>query len=136
MKNRILAVCERSREIAQGSLFDSVEFADRPFWLPALAANKIICVGPVSEEETLFRTADGRYWFSSVSGCGSEDDSLYCVADGFFFDFGHPTDDANIVDECSEIIRKTDYHSACGALEYAAKREALNKIIKVQQIKL
>ena len=132
-KNRITDICERSREISPGSLFDSVEFAEDPLRFAVPASEKVVCVGSVSDDETLFRTADGRYRFSSVGGCGSKDGRLYCVALGFFYDFGHPTDDVSIVDECSAIIRNTYYHSACGALEYAWKREALNKIIKVQR---
>ena len=131
-KNRIIAVCEHSRVISPGSLFNSVEFAERPLRFQVPASQKVICAGSVSEEEMLFRTGDGRYWFSSIGGCGSENDRLCCVALGFLYDFGHPTDDANVIDECLETIKKTDYHSACGALEYAAKRQALNKIIKAQ----
>ena len=131
-KYRITDICEHSREISPGSLFDSVEFAEKPLRFAVPASEKVVCVGPVSDDETLFRTADGRYRFSSVGGCGSEDGRLYCVALGFFYDFGHQTDDANVIDECSAIIRNSDYHSSCGALEYAARREALNKIIKAQ----
>ena len=135
-KNRITEICEHSREISPGSLCDSVEFADKPLRFQIPASEKVVCVGSVLDDEMMFRTADGRYRFSSVGGCGSEDGRLYCVALGFFYDFGHPTDDANVIDECSAIIRNSDYHSSCGALAYAAKLEALNKIIKVQQKKL
>lgn len=123
-------VCERSGEIEVGDTFISVRFADVA---PScdVSGIAVVCCGKVSDDELLFRSEDGQYYFSVRDGWGEKDGVLYGISRGIFFDFGHPTSDETILAECESALG--EYHSWAGALAYQSKKHTLEKIAEVMR---
>ena len=91
----------------------------------------LICCGSISDDEILFRTADGSYYFSLLDGWGFCDGILYGITLGFEYDFKRPTTPETIIAEC-EADRGT-YNSWAGALSWQARGQTLDKIISVMK---
>ena len=124
-KNRIISICENSDEIKVGDIFDGAEFADESEGIKT----KIVFCGKISEEELLFRSLSGRFYFSISDGWGEKNGILYGIKKGFLFDFGHPTTEENITFECEQSLGT--YHSSVGAMAYQSKKSVLDKIMIV-----
>ena len=78
-----------------------------------LAGKDIICCGDTEgiiaeENEKVFRSTDGRYYFTICDGWGSEDDTLYGLGIQIFHDSGHPTTPESALAECTV---KPEYHT-------------------------
>lgn len=50
----------------------------------------IECCAKISDNEILFRSKDGQYYFSLCDGWGEENGTLYGLKLGIFHDFKHP----------------------------------------------
>ena len=134
LRNRVLFICAVSDELRPGDSFKSVEFIDRSRgFIPE--QNDIICCGNISDEEMLFRSGDGRYYFSVKDGWGAKDDKLYGVEKGFFVDFYHSTTEETVISECKTRIDACGYNSWIGAMAFYAKKDALKKIMSVMKKK-
>ena len=86
-KNRIYSICERSGDILTGDTFQGVRLAENDKFESIPADAVVICCGKIEDDELLFRTVDGRYYFSLRVGWGSEVGVLYGLSQGIFFDF-------------------------------------------------
>lgn len=129
-KNYILFICAESDDIRPGDSFKSVEFIDRSRgFVPE--QNDIICCGNISEEEMLFRSGDGRYYFSVKDGWGTKENKLYGIEKGFYIDFYHSTNEKTVLSECKSRIDGCTYNSWMGAMANYMKKDALNKVISV-----
>ena len=129
-KNHIFSICQKSGDIAQNTVFKSVKIADNGIITEKLASKKIICCGNVSDDEKVFRTEDGRYYFSVCDGWGNDSDMLYGLRTHIFHDFGHPTTFEDALVECD---LKPKYTTWGGAMAYHAKKghlDVLKRIIK------
>ncbi len=128
-KSRVYSICARSGEILTGDTFKGVRLADNDRFdsLPADAV--VICCGKIKDDELLFRTVDGRYYFSLCDGCGSESGVLYGLSRGFLFDFKHPTTNETILSECQSNLGT--YHTWAGAMAYQSRKLTLDSIATV-----
>jgi hypothetical protein len=129
-KNRIFDICKNSGTIKPGELFDRVELIESRN-SSVIEQTKVVCCGSIGDEEMLFRSVDGRYYFSITDGWGREGSNLYGIKEGFFVDFTRPTTQDTIAKECKTRIDSLDYNSCAGALAYNAKKSALLKIVYV-----
>ena len=75
----------------------------------------------------LFRSLDERYYFSLRNGWGVKDSTLYGLEVGLYFDFGHPTTQESLSDECENALGS--YHTWGGALAYYHRKAILDKIL-------
>lgn len=132
-KSRVYAICERSGDVQVGSVFSFVVIA-APNSFRSLPDTAVVCCGRDSSGWPLFRTVDGRYYFSLTGGYGEEDGILYGLDVGLYYDFGHPTDEANILEECAAQVGT--YHSFCGALAYGDRKRKLDRIAAVMREKV
>lgn len=129
--NRIYAICQSSGDIRPGADFHGVSVA-KSGSTDALPANaQIVCCGKVSDSELLFRTEDGRYYFSIRDGWGEENGRLYGLRHGIFYDFQHPTAAETILAECAANIGT--YHSWGGAMAYQGRKRTLDVIRSVMK---
>lgn len=129
LKNeRILEICKKSGDIKPGAVFPSVEIAESVSGLELVKNQTVICCGKVNDNEILFKTKDGRYYFSLLNGWGEQDGVLYGLCGGIFYNFRRPMTERSVIEE---IDRLGDYHSWGGALRYMAQKIALEKIISV-----
>ena len=127
---QIYAVCESSKEIKPGDVFKDVKFIDQnEEILPGQC--RIICCGEISKDEMLFRSSDGRFYFSIKDGWGAESDILYGITKGLYFDFQHPTTDQTILSECESHLGT--YKSWAGAMAFQARKHTLEKISEVMK---
>jgi len=129
-KNKALTICRKSRKITPGDSFRCVIVEEDSLY-PLPKDTAVICCGAISREEMLFRTEDGRYYFSLVDGWGSEGDTLYGLDVDLFFDFKHPTDAAVIREECNAALGT--YSTWCGAMAYHHRKDMFEKILKVME---
>ena len=129
-RKRIYEICESSGEIKPGDTFKDCIVADELYYSP-LTNEDVICCGAVSDDEILFRTADGSYYFSLLDGWGSCDGILYGLSFGLEHDFKRPTTPETIIAEC-EADRGT-YNSWAGAMSWQARGQTLDKIISVMK---
>ena len=129
-KSHTYAVCGRSGDIEVGDTFIDVRFADAG---PSrdVSGIAVVCCGKVSDDEMLFRSEDGRYYFSVSDGWGEEDGVLYGISRGLFFDFGHPTSEETILAECESALG--EYHSWAGAMAHQSKKWTLEMIVGVMR---
>lgn len=135
-KTRIYAVCESSGDILPGETFRGIHLAERDDRLPsALIRAKLICCGNISDDELLFRSEDGRYYFSVCDGWGTKNGALYGLEVGIFHDFQHPTTVETIQAECEATIEtyRNRVHSFNTAMLHYAKRNTLEKIRSVMK---
>ena len=125
-KNQIYTICERSGDIHAGDTFLGVHLADQDDFPSIPEKTSIVCCGKIKDDELLFRTVDGRFYFSLRDGWGCEDGTLYGLSRGLFFDFGHPTTDETILSECESHLGT--YHTWGGAMAYQARKHTLDTI--------
>ena len=128
-KKRIYSICEKSAEINPNEVFKKVIIADGDSIVPDEVS--IVCCGNVNDEEMLFRSSDGRYYFSIKDGWGTESGVLYGITKGLYFDFQHPTTDQTIL---SEYLTGY-YRSWSGAMAFQGKKRALETIKSVMEKK-
>ncbi len=129
LKNeRILEICKKSGDIKPGAVFCSFEVAQSVSGLELVKNQTVICCGKVNDNEILFKTEDGQYYFSILNGWGEQDGILYGLAGGLFYNFRRPMTDKDIIEE---IDRLGDYHSWGGALRYMGQKTVIEKIILV-----
>ena len=126
----IVSICEESREFLVGDTFKKVVFAEGDDEKVKKSAGIRYC-GKVSEEEALFRTGDGRVYFSVRDGWGEKDGVLYGLEQGLFFDFGHATTEETILSECESSLGT--YSTWGGAMAYKARKGTLDTIAKVMK---
>ena len=115
-------ICEKSGDIARGAVFRSVRTTDTEYYeeLKKLDGSSIICCGDVNDEEKIFRTEDGRFYFTLQDGWGYENKCIYGMKHGLFQDFGQPTTFEEALAKCDF---KPQYSTFGGALKYQARRE-------------
>ena len=131
-RNRIYEICENSDEIIPGDTFKGlVTIEDITHVMTPMPKEKLICCGRISDDEMLFRTDDGRWYFSIRDGWGTFDNKLYGLRVGMRYNFKHPTTHETIIDEC-EAARGT-YNSWAGAMVWHARGQTLDKIISVMK---
>ena len=130
-KKHIYTVCEKSGDILQGAVFKGVRLADRDTSVSVPPDATIVCCGKLSEDEMLFRTEDGRYYFSLCDGWGEEDGVLYGLSQGMCFDFKHPTAAENILAECDAALGT--YCTWGGAMAYQYRKHVLDAIRSVTE---
>lgn len=128
-KSRVYSICARSGEILTGDTFKGVRLADNDRFDSVPADAVVICCGKIKDDELLFRTVDGRYYFSLCDGCGSESGVLYGLSRGILFDFKHPTTNETILSECQSNLGT--YHTWAGAMAYQSRKLTLDSIATV-----
>ena len=130
-KKHIYSICEKSAEINPNDVFKKVIIADsnKDCIIPDEVG--IECCGNVNDEEMLFRSSDGRYYFSLKDGWGTESGVLYGITRGLYFDFQHPTTDQTILSECLT----GHYRSWSGAMAFQGKKRTLETIKSVMEKK-
>ena len=129
-RKRIYEICENSEGINTGDSFKDCVVADDHYFCPPEVEN-IICCGPISDEEMLFRTEHGSFYFSLVDGWGTHDGILYGLSVGMKHDFKRPTTPDTIEKEC-ESDRGT-YNSWGGALSWKHRGHVLDTVIAVMK---
>ena len=134
-KDKIYSVSKKSGNIAAGQTFKGIRLADEDGMedYSALTHANTVCCGNVSGDELLFRTEDGRYYFSVCDGWGEENGVLYGIELGIFYDFGHPTSAESIPTECRTALESCTYNSWAGAMAAHAKKEELADIERVMR---
>ncbi|MCR4615639.1 MAG: hypothetical protein K5756_05770 [Clostridiales bacterium] len=132
-KNSIYSVCEKSGRILPGDKFKGVHIADNSSdsYLKRIPDDAgIICCGCIDDSEILFRTENGRFYFSVCDGWGESDGVLYGLNSGVFFDFKHPTTETTILAECD--ARGVSAFGTFGkAMKYQARNSTLDVIRSV-----
>lgn len=132
-ERKIVSICEESRDFHVDDTFKKVVFADDDDEQVKTTAGISYC-GRVSGDEALFRTGDGRVYFSICDGWGEKDGILYGLEQGIFFDFGHPTTEDTILAECEKGLGT--YSTWGGAMAYQSRKGTLDTIAKVMKKKL
>ncbi len=131
-RKRIYEICEQSGEIEPGDTFCGLVTAqDISIMMTPMPREKLICCGKISDDELLFRTDDGRWYFSLCGGWGSSDGMLYGLYVGIRYNFKHSTTPGTVIEEC-EAARGT-YNSWAGAMAWQARQQTLDKIISVMK---
>ena len=131
-KKRIYSICEKSAEINPNDVFKKVILAESNENRMIPDEVCIVCCGKVNDEEMLFRSSDGRCYFSVKDGWGEESGILYGISEGLYFDFQHPTTDQTILSE-----RLTGYYrSYSGAMAFQGKKRTLEIIKSVMKKKV
>ena len=135
MEGKIYSVCKKSGSITAGQTLKGIRLADEDGMedYSALTYANTVCCGKVSGDEILFRTEDGRYYFSVCDGWGEENGVLYGIELGIFYDFGHPTSVENIPTECRIALESCTYNSWAGAMAAHTKKEELEDIGRVMR---
>ena len=128
-KNRIRKVCGNTGDIPREARLLSVQLADQNCLMPFPADTAVICCGRIGDEEALFRTADGQYYFTVLEGWGEKNGSLFGIRIGWIHDFKHPT----TVPEALALCRNnpSDYCSYAGMLAYRDRKYKFGEILKV-----
>ena len=134
-ENKIYSVCKKSGSITVGQTFKGIRLANEDGMedYSALTHANTVCCGKASGDELLFRTEDGRYYFSVCDGWGEENGVLYGIELGIFYDFGHPTSAESIPTECRTALESCTYNSWAGAMAAHAKKEELADIERVMR---
>ena len=135
-KSRVYSICARSGDVLKGDTFQGVRLAEGDKFDSLPSDSVVICCGNIKDDELLFRTLDGRYYFSLRDGWGSERGVLYGLSRGIFFDFKHPTTDETIISECQSNLGT--YHTWAGAMAYRSRKHMLDAIATVinKEVKL
>ncbi len=128
-KNKIYSICVRSGNIQAGETFNGICLADTDSFSSVIEDAPVVCCGQIKDDELLFRTIGGRYYFSLRDGWGYEDGTLYGLSRGLFFDFKHPTYDETILSECEANLGT--YHTWGGAMAYQARKHTLDTIAAI-----
>ncbi len=125
-RNRILAVCGGSGDVVRGDAFREVCLAaEETFSGPHPGA---VCCGRIGEDEPLFHTLDGQIYFSVRDGWGMKDGALYGLELGILYDFGHPTEEETILEECAAQVGS--YQSYSGFLYCRDRKRELDRIAR------
>ena len=132
-ERKIVSICEESRDFHVGDTFKKVVFADDDDEQIKTNIGIYYC-GKVSGDEALFRTGDGRVYFSICNGWGEKDGILYGLEQGFFFDFGHSTTEETTLTECKNSLGT--YSTWGGAMAFQSRKGTLDTIAKVMKMKL
>ena len=136
-EDKIFSVCKKSGNISAGQTFKGIRLADEDGIEDlrdcGLTHTNTVCCGKISRDELLFRTEDGRYYFSVCDGWGEENGVLYGIEPGIFYDFGHPTSVENIPTECRTALESCTYNSWAGAMAAHAKKDELEDIERVMR---
>lgn len=112
----IYSVCRSTDDISCGAVFQNFKIADdEGTRINTIPKTNIICCGNLNENQKLFRTEDGRYYFGLTDGWGSEEGTLFGIRLGLFYDFGHPTTFEAALNECDSL---GTYSSWAGAMKY------------------
>ena len=125
-KNDVISICENSGDIKRGDSFVGIRFTDQDDDFADLF-NSVICCGKVSDAELLFRSDDGRYYFSVKDGWGEQNGVLYGLRRGIFFDFHRQTTEKDVIAERESF--KATYHTWGGAMLYHSKKTTLDIIV-------
>ena len=128
-KNCVCSICEKSEDILPGEIFTGVRLADRDEFNSIPAVVTVVCCGKINNHELLFRTGNGRFYFSVRDGWGEEDGVLYGLRQGFCHDFKHPTTAETIIEECDAAVGT--YHTWGGAMAYQSRKHTLDVIRSV-----
>ena len=128
-KNRIYSICEKSGDILKGDTFRGVRLAENEKYESIPGDAVVICCGKIEDDELLFCTADGRYYFSLCGGWGSEEGVLYGLSQGIFFDFKQHTNEETILSECQSNLGT--YHTWAGAMAHRSRKHTLDSIAAV-----
>ena len=128
-KNHVYSICEKSEDILPGATFSGVHLADHEEFDAIPKGVIIVCCGKISNHELLFRTEDGRYYFSLREGWGEKDGVLYGLGQGIFYDFKHATTPDTILAECDAAVGT--YHTWGGAMAYQSRKHTLDAIRSV-----
>ncbi len=131
-ERKIVSVCEESRDFHIGDTFKKVVFANDDEQVKTNTG--ISYCGKVSSNEALFRTGDGRVYFSICEGWGEKEGILYGLEQGIFFDFGHATTEESILSECEKGLGT--YSTWGGAMAYQSMKGTLDTIAKVMKKEL
>ena len=128
----IYNICKSSDEIKPGDSFNSCITVTESL-SPLLTGRKIICCGQSSDDEILFRTEDGRFYFFLQGYWGSRDGILYgnTIIPGH--DFKRTTTPETIIDECEADRGDYDPHSWIEAISWKARAGILDRIINVMK---
>lgn len=131
-KKQIYSICEKSAEINPDDIFKKLILAESNENRMIPDEVGIVCCGKVNDEEMLFRSSDGRCYFSVKDGWGTESGVLYGITGGLCFDFKHPTTDQTILSECLT----GHYRSYSGAMAFQGKKRTLEIIKSVMEKKV
>ena len=121
----IADICRKSAKIKVGDSFRAVMLAEEDLLCP-LPKGKVVFCGR-TDEEALFRSEDGRYYFSLIGGYGCEKGTLYGLEIGLYHDFKHPTDPLSLAEECASQLGS--YSTWGGAMAYQFRKRTM-KIIR------
>ena len=132
-KKEVFSICESSSDLNPGDEFKNIIWGDQSDGVLLPDCFRAICCGSVSSEEMLFRSEDGRYYFSIKDGWGKKEGVLYGIRKGFLFDFKHPTKTENIIEECERS--KGSYSTWCGCMAYHYRKKVLDTICRVVENK-
>ena len=124
---KIFEICRKSPKIRPGDTFSGVIVSDDD--LDFNFKTTVICCGKINRDEMLFKTEDGRYYFSLTGGWGTEKGILYGIETEFCFDFKHPTDPSALEQECQNALGT--YSTWGGAMAYSFRKNRLETIKKV-----
>lgn len=127
-KNIIYSICENSEDISPNTVFKAVKIAKNNDQTEKLKGRNIILCGNINEREKIFRTEDGRYYFSICEGWGIEGDTLYGLEINIFFDFGHSTTLQSALAECRNI--KPSCSTWGGAMSFYARKSQVDIVKK------
>ena len=125
-KKDVISICESSGDIKRGDSFVGIRFANQDDDFADLF-DSIICCGKVRDDELLFRSGDGRYYFSIKDGWGEQNGVLYGLKRGICFDFNQQTTENDVIAECESF--KDTYHTWGGAMLYHSKKTTLDTIV-------
>ena len=134
-QKRVTSICERSGDILPGARFNGARLADSWDYDFIPAGETVICCGKIRTDELLFRTEDGRYYFSLCDGWGEEEGVLYGLRRGIFHDFKHPTTSDTILAECDAAVAGK-YNSWSGAMLHNSIKttiDVIRSVIEKQQ---
>lgn len=124
-KKHVYSICEKSGDIACGMVFKTVRIIGEGKITKRLAGRNLICCANADDDEKVFRSEDGRYYFSICDGWGFEGDTLYGIKAHIFHDFGHSTSLESALAECDV---EPKYSTWGGAMACQAKKGQLNAL--------
>ncbi len=134
MKNSIENVCAESGDVAPGERFRSAVTAEDLSFPEIPGEAEIVCCGKVSGDEMLFRTEDGRIYFSVRDGWGGKDGILYGMTPGFRFDLGCTTNRKTLQARCRLFLKRRSCRitGLTTALRFSMETKEIEKILSVE----
>ena len=120
-------ICAKSADVAAGQEFSGCVFAHENSGTAPLKGKKVVCVGKIGDGERVFRTIDGKAYFSVTCGWGEKDGVLCGLSRGFCLPLAAPvTKPEDLQTLLDEPARPASFASA---LKEQARRSAIKKII-------